>query len=145
MRQRFRAGGAGLFVLLLVATACAAAPKTPTRRVSGTRPASAEEADPGVTNSTMRGTKQCNAIFNFQMGQLRVTMETDQPTRQRALEITESLAPPLKELFPELSGDIDIQLEYLRKYHAGTATSADAAAAAEAGKGLNDYWAANCI
>ncbi|MCX7619710.1 MAG: hypothetical protein N2037_02560 [Acidimicrobiales bacterium] len=145
MRRRFLAASAGLFVLLLAASGCAAEPKTPIRRVSVMRQGSAEAADTSTTNSTMRGTKQCNAIFNFQMGQLRVTMETDQSTRQRALEITESLAPPLKELFPELSGDIDIQMEYLRKYHAGTATSADASAAAEAGKGLNDYWAANCI
>jgi hypothetical protein len=85
------------------------------------------------------------AIFNFQMGQLRVTMETDQQTREKALKITEDLAGPLKEKFPDLSSDIDVQVEYLRKYHAGTAGAGDAATAAAAGKGLNDYWAANCV
>jgi hypothetical protein len=93
----------------------------------------------------MRGTSECMAIFNFQMGQLRVTMETDQQTREKALKITEDLAGPLKEKFPDLSSDIDVQVEYLRKYHAGTAGAGDAATAAAAGKGLNDYWAANCV
>ncbi len=93
----------------------------------------------------MRGTTECNVIFNFQMGQLRVTMAGDPATREKALDITERLAGPLKEKFPDMAGDIDVQVDYLRKYHAGSAGPGDAAQATAAGKGLNDYWAANCV